>query len=117
MRLVRVVHEETHLLNGVGEVWTSQREVLESTSEAAVLGSILHRSAVRSRELGASVHRSRCRVTLGHAGALEQIHSVLALGEEEAARGPCDRDPEEVMEIPEIFHGELGLKDLGDALK
>jgi hypothetical protein len=56
-------------------------------------------------------------VTLGHAGALEQIHSVLALGEEEAARGPCDKDPKEVMEIPEICHGELGLKEPGDALK
>jgi hypothetical protein len=117
MRLAWVVHEETHLLNGVGEVQTSQREVLESTSEAVVLGSILHRSTVRSRELGMSVHRSRCRVTLSHTGALEQIHSVLALGEEEATRGPCDRDPEEVMEISEIYHGELGLKEPGDALK
>ena len=56
-------------------------------------------------------------MTLGHASALEQIHSVLALGKEEAARGPCDRDPEEVMEIPETCHGELGVKEPGDAPK
>ena len=100
MRLSRVVHEKAHLLNCVGEVRTSQREVLQGASEAAVLGGILHRSAIRSRELGTSVHRTRCRVTLGHAGTLEQIHSVLVLREEEAVSRACDRDPEEVMKAP-----------------
>jgi hypothetical protein len=28
MRLSRVVHEKTHLLNSIGEVRTSQREIL-----------------------------------------------------------------------------------------
>ena len=117
MRLSRVVHEETHMLNSVGEIQMGQREVLESTYEAAVLGSILHWSAIRSGELSSSVHRCRYRVTLGHAGTLEQIHSILALGEEEATRGPCDSNPEKVMEVPKICHGELVLKKLGDAPK
>jgi hypothetical protein len=60
---------------------------------------------------------SRGRVTLSHAGALEQIHSVLALGEEEAVSGTRDRDPEEVVKVPEICHGELKVKELGDATK
>ncbi|WVZ85462.1 hypothetical protein U9M48_032387 [Paspalum notatum var. saurae] len=30
MRLPRVMHEETHLLNGIGEVRTSRREVLRA---------------------------------------------------------------------------------------
>ena len=64
-----------------------------------------------------SVYRSRRRVTLSHAGALEQIRSILTLGEEEAVRGTRDRDPEEVVKIPEICHGELGVKKLGDATK
>jgi hypothetical protein len=56
-------------------------------------------------------------VRLGHAGTLEQIHSILSLGEEEAAGSPRDRDPEEVMELPEICHGELRVKKLGDTLE
>jgi len=115
MRLAGIMHEEAHLLNGVGDVGPSQREILQSSSKAAVLGSILHRSPIRSRELGTSVHRSRCRVTLGHASTLEQIHSVLVLREEEAVNRTRDRDLEEVMKIPEICHGELGVKELGDA--
>jgi len=56
-------------------------------------------------------------MTLSHAGALEQVHSVLALRQEEAVSRTRDRDPEEVMKIPEICHGELGVKELGDATK
>jgi hypothetical protein len=56
-------------------------------------------------------------VTLSHAGALEQVHSVLALRQEEAISRTRDRDPEEVMKIPEICHGELGVKKLGEASK
>jgi hypothetical protein len=46
-------------------------------------------------------------VALSHARALKQLHSVLTLREEEAIRRTRDRDPEEVMKIPEICHGEL----------
>ena len=38
MQLMRVVHEETHLLNNIGQVRTSQGKVLESTSNTHVLG-------------------------------------------------------------------------------
>jgi hypothetical protein len=54
-------------------------------------------------------------VTLSHAGALEQVHSVLTLRQEEAISRTRDRDPEEVMKIPEICHGELRVKKLGEA--
>jgi hypothetical protein len=56
-------------------------------------------------------------VTLSHPGALEQICSILTLREEEAIGGTRDRDPEKVMKIPEICHGELGVKELGDVTK
>ena len=49
-------------------------------------------------------------MTLGHAGTLEQVHGILSLGEEEAVRGPRDRDLEEVMELPEICHGDEAVK-------
>jgi hypothetical protein len=56
-------------------------------------------------------------VTLSHAGALKQVDSILSLGEEEAVGGTRDRDPEEMMKVLEICHGELGVKGLGDATK
>jgi hypothetical protein len=42
---------------------------------------------------------------------------VLALRQKEAISRTRDRDPEEVMKIPEICHGELRVKKLGEASK
>jgi hypothetical protein len=48
---------------------------------------------------------------------LEQVRSILTLGEEEVVLGTRDRDPKEVVKVPEICHGELGVKKLGEATK
>ena len=56
-------------------------------------------------------------MTPSHVGALEQVHSVLALRQEEAIRRTHDRDPKEVMKIPEICHSELRVKKLSEASK
>ena len=56
-------------------------------------------------------------MTLSHAGTLEQVHSVLALRQEEAIYRTRDRDPKEMMTIPEICHSELRVKELGEAWK
>lgn len=69
-------------------------------------------------ELGPSVNWCGGRVTLGHAHPLYKVHSVLALGVEEAlwrARG--DGDAEEVLQVTEVFHGELGVETHHDALQ
>ena len=56
-------------------------------------------------------------MTLSHADALEQVHSVLALRQEEAIRRMRDRDPKKMMKIAEICHSELRVKELGEASK
>ena len=56
-------------------------------------------------------------MTLGHAGALEEIQGVLALRQEESVRRTRDGDPEEVVEVAKISHGELRVQTLGDALQ
>jgi hypothetical protein len=56
-------------------------------------------------------------VTLGHASPLKKLDCILSLGQEQSVRGALDRDVEEVMEIPKICHGELGVEPIDDALK
>jgi len=46
MRLAGIMHEETHLLNSVGDVGSSQREVLKCTGETPVLLGILNRITI-----------------------------------------------------------------------
>jgi len=56
-------------------------------------------------------------VTLGHASPLKKLDCVLSLGQEQPVGGALDGDVEEVMEIPKICHGELGVEPIDDALK
>jgi len=41
----------------------------------------------------------------------------VPLGEEEPIGGARDGDPEEVVEVAEVCHGELRVQTLGDALQ
>ena len=56
-------------------------------------------------------------MALGHADVLKEIHHVLSLRQEEAIRGTGNGDPEEVMKVPKICHGELRVQAVGDAAK
>ena len=115
--LARIVHEQADLLHCVCKIRSSQREVLKGAGETPVLSGIGDGGALSGRELGTSVNGGRCRVTLGHACTLEKIQRVLALGEEEPVGGARDGDPEEVVEVAEVCHGELRVQTLGDALQ
>jgi hypothetical protein len=46
-------------------------------------------------------------MTLGYAGTLEKLNSILALQEEQLVRGARDGDAEEEMECTEVSHCEL----------
>jgi hypothetical protein len=56
-------------------------------------------------------------VTLGHARLLKKIHCILPLAKEEPIRGASDEDPQEVMELPKVCHGELRVKAIDDAVE
>jgi hypothetical protein len=64
-----------------------------------------------------SVNRSSCRVTLSHADAPKEVHSILSLGQEQTVCGTGDCDAEEVMEVAEVRHGELRAEFGHDVLK
>ena len=67
------------MLDGVSQVRTGQREVLECASKAPVRERISNRGTDGGRKLGMSVNRCRRRVTLSHAVALKELNGVLSL--------------------------------------
>lgn len=117
MWLARVMHEKAHLLNRVCQIRSSQRDVLESTDDAPVHGRVGDWSTSSRGELGMSVDRGRRGVTLGHACTLKKVDGVLSLGQEDPGGEALDGDVEEVVEIPKICHGELGVEPVDDALE
>lgn len=59
MRLSGVMHEETHLLNGIGQIGASQRKILKSIGDTPVLRWISNRRALGGGQLGMSVDGCR----------------------------------------------------------
>jgi len=46
MRLPRIMHIEADLLNGIGNIWSGQSQIMESTSKAPEGCSILNRNTI-----------------------------------------------------------------------
>ena len=80
MRLPWRMHVEARLLNGMGDVRASERQVLQGTGIAAVLGRISEERAIVSGELAADVDGGPAWIAVYHVGTLEELESVLPLG-------------------------------------
>jgi hypothetical protein len=107
--LPRSVHMQAHLLDGVGDVWPREGEVLEGASQAAVGRRVGNRRPVVLRELSLSVDRRGVGLAVRHASPLQDVDGVLALVEEETLRPALGGDAEEVVEGPQVLHRELPL--------
>ena len=58
------MHEETHLLNRIREIWPSECKVLESSSKAAVESGIGQEGPITSGQFGLSVDGGGDRLAL-----------------------------------------------------
>jgi hypothetical protein len=79
MWLPRSVHMKTRLLDDVGDVGTSEDEVLQNPDKTPIAGRTNHRRAGVSGNLALSVHQSGSWLTVSHASALEDVDGILAL--------------------------------------
>jgi hypothetical protein len=74
----------------------------------------MHRVANRiahvTKKLRQGVDWSDARFGVNHAHSISNLHRVLPLTQEEAARLTLDGDAQEVVMLPQIFHGELLLQ-------
>jgi hypothetical protein len=113
----RVVNVKTNLLHGVGDVRTSECQVLKSTRQAVVGGGIGDRTTSLGCKLRRGVHRRGRGVAGAHAGTLENLESVLDLGEKHPLGISSDGKAEEVMKLAQIGHGELSTEGGDHALE
>jgi hypothetical protein len=107
---VWIMHVEADLLNGVGNVGAGERQVLEGPDEAPEVSQISNMRLGLDRDLGLRVHWHQNQLAVHHASSLKNIESKLTLSEEESASLMLYGDPQEMMEGPEILHGEFLLE-------
>jgi hypothetical protein len=104
------MHVEAYLLDGVGDVRAGECQVLAGPGKAPEVSRISNRRPRFGGDLGLRVHRCRNRFAVHHASSLKNIESKLTLSEEESASLMFYGDPQEMMEGPEILHGEFLLE-------
>jgi hypothetical protein len=105
-----VVHEQTHLLHRMREVRARQCQVLQRTSEAAVLARIDDGEPIGAGQFCLGVEGSGNGVAVAHVGTLQKLKSVLVLRQEQPLRCAVDIDAEEVVKGTQITHGELSVE-------
>ena len=116
MRLPGGVHVKAHLLDGVGDVWPGEGQILQHTCEALVGYRVSDRWLVVLRELRPSVNRRGVGLEVGHASPLQDVDGVLRLVVEETLRQALSGDADKVVKRPQILYHELPLKGVDCAL-
>jgi hypothetical protein len=106
------MHVEADLLDGIGDVGVGERQVLEGPSEAPKVSQISNRRPRLSGDPGMRVHQCRNRLAIHCASLLKNVESKLTLSEEEHVSLMLYEDSREMMEGPEILHGEFLLEDI-----
>jgi hypothetical protein len=101
---------ETHLLDGILYIRPCQREVLKSTDDGAIEGSIGRWRALDSGYLGLRIDRRGSRFAIKHACTLQKLMRVLLLMQEEPSVAADNLDAEEVVESPQVLEGELSAE-------
>lgn len=117
MSVTRSMHVKAHLLDSVLNVRAHQREVLKTTNDGAVEGSVKRRRTLDGGHLSLRADRHRSKLAVKHAGSLEKIVGILQLMQEEASGPANNLDAEEVVESPQVLEGELGAEASCDLLK
>jgi hypothetical protein len=108
-----IVHMETHLLYGEGDVGARHGEVLECSSQASVRVSIIHSSTISSK-FSLGVDRRGDRFAVRHASTLEDVVSILMLAEVESVGGMLNINAEEEVQRAHVADGELGPELIDD---
>jgi hypothetical protein len=104
------MHVEADLLDGIGDVGAGERQVLEGPGETPKVSWVSNRRPRLGRDLGMRVHWRQNWLAVHHTSSLKNIESKLTLSEEESASLMLYGDPQEMMEGPEILHGEFLLE-------
>jgi hypothetical protein len=104
------MHMEVDLLDDVGDVGAGEHQVLEGPGEAPELSQISNRRPESGRDLGLRVHGHRDRFAVYHGSVLKDVESNLALSEKESIYLMLYEDPQKMVKMADVLHGEFSLE-------
>ena len=104
-----IVHVETNLLDDIGNVWTSEGQILKRTSQTTKVSGILNWLTNISRDLWVGVNRSRAGFAFSHTSPVQSLHHVRLLRQEHATISVLNFHPKKVMQLAKVLHTEFML--------
>jgi hypothetical protein len=110
VRVPGIMHVEVDLLDGGGDVWTGDCQVLEGPGEAPEVSQIYNRRPGGGGDHGLRAHGGQGRLAVHHVRTLKNVESVQALSEEESIGLMLYGDPQKVVKRCEVLHGKLPLE-------
>jgi hypothetical protein len=111
-----VMHMETDLLNGIGNVRMGERQVLKSTGQTPELSSILNYWTRAGRQLGLKINGCRAGFTTGHTRTVNDIQSISTLLKKKTIRSALYCNAKEMMKRPQNLHRKIFLKSCNHSL-
>jgi len=107
MKVSRVMHMQAYLRNNIGDIRMSKSEILQSTSDTAVVSRIRHRRTISGRQLGVSVHRSAAGLAVTHASAVQDIQQIMSLGKKHAIITTLNSNTRKMLKGTHVCHREF----------
>ena len=104
------MHMEANLLKSICDVWTSECQILQSSSKTAKISRVGNKNSIICRELWICVNWRGTRLGVRHTSTLKNLHHILALGQKKTRTTALHMYTQKMMNLTEIFHGELPLE-------
>ena len=117
VRLPRIMHMKIDLLNGTGDIWLCEGQILNCTSKTPKLRRISNWSTIGGSNLRIRIHRSQTRFAIRHVSLIQDVNHVLLLGKEQTITAVLNLHIKEVVQLTKILHGELALKSRDNLIK
>jgi hypothetical protein len=111
VRLPEIMHMKANLLAGIGDVEVGKYQVLEGPDEAPELSQISNRRLRSGEDRRMCVHGRWDRLAVHHVSALKDVKRELTLSEEESIDLMLYEDPQKMVKMDDVLHGEFSLED------
>ena len=99
---------KAHLLYHILQIHSGEGQALKCAHNRAIEWSIWCWGSLKGGELGLRVNRSGDGLVVKHADTLKKLMRILLWMKEKAIGSPNNLNAEEVVEQPQVLHGEIG---------
>jgi hypothetical protein len=117
VHITRRMHVETHLVDGIGDIGYSERQVLQGADDTVILRNIGGRRASGGICFRLGVDWRGRKLVIHHSGVIQNISVIGCLMEMKTMLISLNLDAEEVVQRTQVLHCERALQTIDDTME